>query len=121
MASDVTEATSAEMSREYDVRIEAGPDRHGITQGQFLYVFEPGRNRIELLGEPGYLHLEPGAETKTWLMPDIDTGLAIVSGRTGAVGGDATSMVGLRAPPSERPTRPTEPVIAVSGESRMRR
>ncbi|WP_020660814.1 VOC family protein [Amycolatopsis benzoatilytica] len=70
-------ADAAEMFREYDVRIEAGPDRHGITQGQFLYVFEPGGNRIELFGEPGYLHLEPDAETKTWLMSDIDTGLAI--------------------------------------------
>jgi len=68
---------AAEMFREYDIRIEAGPDRHGITQGQFLYVFEPGGNRIELFGEPGFLHLEPDAETKTWLMSDIDTGLAI--------------------------------------------
>jgi hypothetical protein len=70
-------ADAAEMFREYDIRIEAGPDRHGITQGQFLYVFEPGGNRIELFGEPGFLHLEPDAETKTWLMSDIDTGLAI--------------------------------------------
>lgn len=68
---------AAEMFREYDIRIEAGPDRHGITQGQFLYVFEPGGNRIELFGESGYLHLAPDAETKTWLMSDIDTGLAI--------------------------------------------
>ncbi|WP_435582244.1 VOC family protein [Amycolatopsis thermoflava] len=68
---------AAEMFREYDITIEAGPDRHGITQGAFLYVFEPGGNRIELFGEPGYLHLEPDSETKTWLMSDIDTGLAI--------------------------------------------
>jgi catechol 2,3-dioxygenase len=68
---------AAEMFREYDIRIEAGPDRHGITQGQFLYVFEPGGNRIELFGEAGILHLEPDFETRTWLMEDIDTGLAI--------------------------------------------
>lgn len=68
---------AAEMFREYDIRIEAGPDRHGITQGQFLYVFEPGGNRIELFGEPGILQLEPDYETRTWLMEDIDTGLAI--------------------------------------------
>ncbi|SLI10534.1 Manganese-dependent 2,3-dihydroxybiphenyl 1,2-dioxygenase [Mycobacteroides abscessus subsp. abscessus] len=61
------------MFRDYDIRIEAGPDKHGITQGQFLYVFEPGGNRIELFGEAGYLHLDPDAQTKTWQMSDIDT------------------------------------------------
>lgn len=68
---------AAEMFREYDIEIEAGPDRHGITQGSFLYVFEPGGNRIELFGDTGYLHLDPDAETRTWQMSDIDTGLAI--------------------------------------------
>lgn len=68
---------AAEMFRDHDVEIEAGPDTHGITQGQFLYVFEPGGNRIELFGEPGFLHLQPDLETKTWLMSDIDTGLAV--------------------------------------------
>ncbi|ACY19585.1 Catechol 2,3-dioxygenase [Gordonia bronchialis DSM 43247] len=68
---------AAEMFRDYDIQIEAGPDVHGITQGQFLYVFEPGGNRIELFGEAGYLHMDPDAETKTWQMSDIDTGLAI--------------------------------------------
>lgn len=68
---------AAEMFREYDIEIEAGPDTHGITQGQFLYVFEPGGNRIELFGEPGFLHLQPDCQTKTWQMSDIDTGLAI--------------------------------------------
>ncbi|MCF3936933.1 VOC family protein [Gordonia tangerina] len=68
---------AAEMFRDYDIQIEAGPDVHGITQGQFLYVFEPGGNRIELFGEAGYLHLDPDAQTKTWQMSDIDTGLAI--------------------------------------------
>lgn len=45
---------AAEMFRDYDIPDEAGPDRHGITQGQFLYVFEPGGNRIELFGEAGF-------------------------------------------------------------------
>ncbi|UGQ58762.1 VOC family protein [Rhodococcus pyridinivorans] len=70
-------ADAVEMFRDYDIQIEAGPDKHGITQGQFLYVFEPGGNRIELFGEAGYLHLDPDAETKTWQMSDIDTGLAV--------------------------------------------
>lgn len=70
-------ADAAEMFREYDIEIEAGPDVHGITQGQFLYVFEPGGNRIELFGTPGFLYLQPDCEVKTWQMSDIDTGLAI--------------------------------------------
>lgn len=68
---------AAEMFREHDITIEAGPDRHGITQGAFLYVFEPGGNRIELFGDPGILQLEPDFEMRTWSMSDIDTGLAI--------------------------------------------
>lgn len=68
---------AAEMFRDYDIQIEAGPDKHGITQGSFLYVFEPGGNRIELFADSGYLHLDPDGETRTWHMSDIDTGLAI--------------------------------------------
>lgn len=68
---------AAEMFRDYDITIEAGPDRHGITQSSFLYVFEPGGNRIELFGDPGFLVLEPDFETRTWTMADIDTGTAI--------------------------------------------
>ncbi|MFG2532962.1 VOC family protein [Streptomyces sp. NPDC048516] len=68
---------AAEMFRDYDITIEAGPDRHGITQSSFLYVFEPGGNRIELFGDPGILILEPDFETRTWTMDQIDTGTAI--------------------------------------------
>jgi len=74
-------ADAAEMFRDYDIRIEAGPDKHGITQAQFLYVFEPGGNRIELFGEVGYMHLDPDAVTQTWSMDDIDTGLAVGGAR----------------------------------------
>jgi hypothetical protein len=55
---------AAEMFRDYDITIEAGPDRHGITQGAFLYVFESGGNRIELFGDPGFLELEPLTTTE---------------------------------------------------------
>lgn len=68
---------AAEMFREYDIQIECGPDKHGITQGSFLYVFEPGGNRIELFGDVGILQFEPDYQTRTWQMSDIDTGLAI--------------------------------------------
>jgi catechol 2,3-dioxygenase len=67
----------AELCREYGIAIETGPDVHGITQGAFLYVFEPGGNRIELFGNSGILELEPDFETRTWDLADFDTGLAI--------------------------------------------
>ncbi|WP_370949514.1 VOC family protein [Amycolatopsis sp. cg5] len=70
-------ADAAEMFREYDIVIEAGPDRHGLSQGAFLYVFEPGGNRIELFGDCGFLELEPDFETKTWTMDNIDVVTAI--------------------------------------------
>lgn len=68
---------AAELCREYGIQIEAGPDVHGITQGAFLYVFEPGGNRIELFGNSGILQFEPDHETVTWDLSDFDTGLAI--------------------------------------------
>jgi catechol 2,3-dioxygenase len=70
-------ADAAELCREYGIEIEAGPDVHGITQGAFLYVFEPGGNRIELFGNSGILQMEPDYETVTWDLADFDTGLAI--------------------------------------------
>lgn len=68
---------AAELCREYGIQIEAGPDVHGITQGAFLYVFEPGGNRIELFGNSGILQFEPDYETVTWDISDFDTALAI--------------------------------------------
>jgi catechol 2,3 dioxygenase len=68
---------AAELCREYGIQFEAGPDVHGITQGAFLYVFEPGGNRIELFGNSGILQFEPDYETVTWDLSDFDTGLAI--------------------------------------------
>lgn len=56
----------AELCAEYGVRIEAGPGKHGTTQAYFLYVFEPGGNRIELFGDTGYLIFDPEWKTVVW-------------------------------------------------------
>lgn len=68
---------AAELCREYGIQIEVGPDVHGITQGAFLYVFEPGGNRVELFGNSGILELEPDFEPVVWDFADFDTGIAI--------------------------------------------
>ena len=71
---------AAEMFREYGIPIECGPDKHGITQGSFLYVFEPGGNRVELFADTGILQFEPDYETRVWSMAELDNGGLAVGG-----------------------------------------
>lgn len=52
------------------ITIEAGPSRHGTTQAMFLYVYEPGGNRVELFGDSGYLIFDPAWKTITWTEAD---------------------------------------------------
>jgi catechol 2,3-dioxygenase len=56
----------ADICSEHDIRIEAGPAKHGTTQAYFMYVFEPGGNRIELFGDTGYLIFDPDWQCVTW-------------------------------------------------------
>ena len=70
----------AEICREYDIRIEVGPDVHGVTQGACLYVFEPGGNRIELFGSAGILQFEPDWETRVWDLQEFATGAGLFVG-----------------------------------------
>jgi catechol 2,3-dioxygenase len=56
----------ADIFSEHDVRIEAGPAKHGVTQAYFLYCFEPGGNRVELFGDTGYLIFDPDWQTVVW-------------------------------------------------------
>jgi catechol 2,3-dioxygenase len=74
----------AEILRDHDIAIEAGPSKHGITQSPFLYAIEPGGNRIELFGGYGYLILEPDWQTRTWTEANLPAG---------------ASMYGLELPP----------------------
>jgi catechol 2,3-dioxygenase len=56
----------ADVFSERDVKIEAGPAKHGTTQAYFLYCFEPGGNRVELFGDTGYLIFDPDWQTVVW-------------------------------------------------------
>jgi catechol 2,3-dioxygenase len=64
----------AEVLREYEIEIEAGPSKHGITQSPFMYFLEPGGNRVEVFGGYGYLIFEPDFETKTWTQENLSIG-----------------------------------------------
>lgn len=56
----------ADVCSDYGIQVEMGPGKHGATQGYFLYLFEPGGNRIELFGDSGYLIFDPEWETIIW-------------------------------------------------------
>lgn len=58
------------IERGYD--IEAGPGKHGVTQAAFLYVLEPGGNRVELFGDPGYQIFDPAWKTIEWKGKDLE-------------------------------------------------
>jgi len=57
---------AADIMLENDVFIETGPHKHAIQQTFFLYVYEPGGNRIELCNPVARLVLAPDWKTVTW-------------------------------------------------------
>ena len=57
---------AADVFLEAGVYIETGPHKHTIQQGFFLYVWEPGGNRIELHNPGARLILAPDWEPVTW-------------------------------------------------------
>lgn len=70
----------AELFRENDVEIEAGPGKHGIAHSLFLYAREPGGNRIEVYGDAGYLIFEPDWEPVTWTEANLARGIVFWGG-----------------------------------------
>jgi catechol 2,3-dioxygenase len=56
---------SADIFSEEGLRIDAGPGKHGLTQAFFIYVFEPGGNRVELFSG-GYSILGPDWQPVIW-------------------------------------------------------
>lgn len=57
---------AADICLENDVFIETGPHKHAIQQTFFLYVYEPGGNRIELCNPLTRLVLAPDWRMITW-------------------------------------------------------
>jgi catechol 2,3-dioxygenase len=56
---------AADILSEHDIFIETGPAKHNITQGFFLYFYEPGGNRVEVFSG-GYLIFTPDWTPITW-------------------------------------------------------
>jgi catechol 2,3-dioxygenase len=57
---------AAELAKESGLVVEFGPGRHGIGGATFVYILEPGGNRIELMGDPGYMIFDPAWRTVVW-------------------------------------------------------
>jgi catechol 2,3-dioxygenase len=56
---------SADILTEHDIFIEAGPAKHNITQAFYLYLYEPGGNRIEIYSG-SYLIFAPDWKPILW-------------------------------------------------------
>jgi catechol 2,3-dioxygenase len=67
---------AADTFLENGVFIETGPHKHAIQQTFFLYVWEPGGNRIELVNAGARLVLAPDWELITWTEADRAKGQA---------------------------------------------
>lgn len=61
----------ADLLVENGIKIEAGPGKHGVSQGYFMYFFEPGGNRVEVFGDSGYLIFDPDWKPITWTEKEL--------------------------------------------------
>jgi catechol 2,3-dioxygenase len=56
---------AADLFLDADVPIEAAPSKHAVAQGMFLYVYEPGGNRVEVTTGTHFIY-DPAYETVVW-------------------------------------------------------
>lgn len=57
---------AADLLTRYDMSVDIGPTRHGITRGQTIYFFDPSGNRNEVFA--GGYHYYPDNPTRKWDM-----------------------------------------------------
>jgi catechol 2,3-dioxygenase len=55
---------AADIITRFDIPVDIGPTRHGITQGRTIYFFDPAGNRDEVFAG-GYIYY-PDNPTRTW-------------------------------------------------------
>ncbi len=60
-------------------RIDVGPGKHGLTQAFFVYVFEPGGNRVELFSG-GYAIHGPDWQPVIWSGEDLERAIVWYGG-----------------------------------------
>lgn len=67
---------AADIFLESGVKIETGPHKHAIQQSFFLYVYEPGGNRVEVLNSGARLILAPDWKPIRWTETERSKGQA---------------------------------------------
>jgi catechol 2,3-dioxygenase len=67
---------AADICLEHGVFIETGPHKHGVQQTFFLYVYEPGGNRIEFDSAGARLMLAPDWQPIVWTETERKKGQA---------------------------------------------
>lgn len=67
---------AADVCLEAGIHIETGPHKHAIQQTFFLYVWEPGGNRIELCNAGARMILAPDWRTISWTAEERSKGQA---------------------------------------------
>jgi len=66
---------AADLFVDADVPIEAAPAKHAVAQGMFLYVYEPGGNRVEVTTGTHFI-FDPAHETVRWSQAERARGQA---------------------------------------------
>ena len=66
---------AADLLLDADVQIEAAPSKHAVAQGMFLYVYEPGGNRVEVTTGTHFIY-DPAYETVVWTQAERARGQA---------------------------------------------
>lgn len=67
---------AADICLENGIFIETGPHKHAIQQTFFLYVYEPGGNRVEVANATARLVLDPDFKTIVWSKEERSKGQA---------------------------------------------
>ena len=67
---------AADICLENGIYIETGPHKHTIQQTFFLYVYEPGGNRVEIANTTARLITDPDYETVIWTLEERKKGQA---------------------------------------------
>jgi catechol 2,3-dioxygenase len=66
---------AADLFLDADVPIEAAPSKHAVAQGMFLYVYEPGGNRVEVTTGTHFIY-DPDYEPVVWTQAERARGQA---------------------------------------------
>jgi catechol 2,3-dioxygenase len=107
---------AADLFLDADVPIEAAPSKHAVAQGMFLYVYEPGGNRVEVTTGTHFIY-DPAYEAVAWTEAERLRGQAwgvktIETFHTYGTPDISGKATGPPIPPTSRIPGPPESTIA---------